>query len=254
MFKLTHTDKDRPLRWLRFAILSLLNWSRNSLEEHGQLSSSYVPQLCENLHRWKQGRSSHINNAQWRSFLLNWNDLLNFDFAPDSHTVLPLNRPKEKITWQSEPTFISCLLYIFDFVIHLPDLLNVTTMTRTVDGFWPSDCCVTGRQMLKLHVWDWQMIHLNLTSSQCVIFYSGRICYQDMYKLLLFISPPLGLGKKCPNRVAYKVCTPHTVLFLKALWLFSDRERPSSFPVVPENGSAPCVHYHAPTLHKPAGR
>ena len=29
-----------------------------------------------------------------------------------------------------------------------------------------------------------------------------------MYKLLLFISPPLGLGKKCPNRVAYKVCTP----------------------------------------------
>lgn len=29
-----------------------------------------------------------------------------------------------------------------------------------------------------------------------------------MYKLLRFISPPLGLGKKCPNRVAYKVCTP----------------------------------------------
>uniref|UniRef100_A0A671YSJ3 Voltage-dependent N-type calcium channel subunit alpha n=1 Tax=Sparus aurata TaxID=8175 RepID=A0A671YSJ3_SPAAU len=32
----------------------------------------------------------------------------------------------------------------------------------------------------------------------------GRICYQDMYKLLRFISPPLGLGKKCPSRVAYK--------------------------------------------------
>uniref|UniRef100_A0A3Q3K4F5 Voltage-dependent N-type calcium channel subunit alpha n=1 Tax=Monopterus albus TaxID=43700 RepID=A0A3Q3K4F5_MONAL len=32
----------------------------------------------------------------------------------------------------------------------------------------------------------------------------GRICYQDMYKLLRLISPPLGLGKKCPNRVAYK--------------------------------------------------
>lgn len=57
-------------------------------------------------------------------------------------------------------------------------------------------------------MWTW----CHLTSSQCVIFYSGRICYQDMYKLLLFISPPLGLGKKCPNRVAYKVCTPHTVL------------------------------------------
>ncbi|XP_032426013.1 voltage-dependent N-type calcium channel subunit alpha-1B-like isoform X9 [Xiphophorus hellerii] len=32
----------------------------------------------------------------------------------------------------------------------------------------------------------------------------GRICYRDMYKLLRLISPPLGLGKKCPNRVAYK--------------------------------------------------
>ncbi|XP_062269228.1 voltage-dependent N-type calcium channel subunit alpha-1B-like [Platichthys flesus] len=32
----------------------------------------------------------------------------------------------------------------------------------------------------------------------------GRIVYQDMYKLLRLISPPLGLGRKCPNRVAYK--------------------------------------------------
>lgn len=48
----------------------------------------------------------------------------------------------------------------------------------------------------------------DLTSLTCVIFFSGRICYQDMYKLLRLISPPLGLGKKCPNRVAYKVCTP----------------------------------------------
>ncbi|CAL8279506.1 unnamed protein product [Merluccius merluccius] len=33
----------------------------------------------------------------------------------------------------------------------------------------------------------------------------GRIRYQDMYKLLRLISPPLGLGRKCPTRVAYKV-------------------------------------------------
>ncbi|XP_066568568.1 calcium channel, voltage-dependent, N type, alpha 1B subunit, a [Amia ocellicauda] len=32
----------------------------------------------------------------------------------------------------------------------------------------------------------------------------GRIQYKDMYNLLRVISPPLGLGKKCPNRVAYK--------------------------------------------------
>ncbi|KAM4578198.1 calcium channel, voltage-dependent, N type, alpha 1B subunit, a isoform 1-T1 [Fundulus diaphanus] len=32
----------------------------------------------------------------------------------------------------------------------------------------------------------------------------GRISYMDMYNLLRVISPPLGLGKNCPNRVAYK--------------------------------------------------
>ncbi|XP_043914705.1 voltage-dependent N-type calcium channel subunit alpha-1B [Protopterus annectens] len=32
----------------------------------------------------------------------------------------------------------------------------------------------------------------------------GRIHYKDMYNLLRVISPPLGLGKKCPPRVAYK--------------------------------------------------
>uniref|UniRef100_A0A8C7TK45 Voltage-dependent N-type calcium channel subunit alpha n=1 Tax=Oncorhynchus mykiss TaxID=8022 RepID=A0A8C7TK45_ONCMY len=32
----------------------------------------------------------------------------------------------------------------------------------------------------------------------------GRIKYLDMYQMLLHMSPPLGLGKKCPPRVAYK--------------------------------------------------
>uniref|UniRef100_A0A8C9N4S6 Voltage-dependent N-type calcium channel subunit alpha n=1 Tax=Serinus canaria TaxID=9135 RepID=A0A8C9N4S6_SERCA len=33
----------------------------------------------------------------------------------------------------------------------------------------------------------------------------GRISYTDMYEMLRHMSPPLGLGKKCPARVAYKV-------------------------------------------------
>lgn len=37
---------------------------------------------------------------------------------------------------------------------------------------------------------------------------SGRIKYLDMYQMLLHMSPPLGLGKKCPPRVAYKVDRP----------------------------------------------
>ncbi|MBN3323874.1 CAC1B protein, partial [Atractosteus spatula] len=40
----------------------------------------------------------------------------------------------------------------------------------------------------------------------------GRILYKDMYNLLRVISPPLGLGKKCPNRVAYKI----SVLFVSS--------------------------------------
>ncbi|KAJ0057625.1 hypothetical protein NL108_011110, partial [Boleophthalmus pectinirostris] len=32
----------------------------------------------------------------------------------------------------------------------------------------------------------------------------GRICYRDMYNMFRDMSPPLGLGKKCPARVAYK--------------------------------------------------
>ncbi|XP_035386036.1 calcium channel, voltage-dependent, N type, alpha 1B subunit, a isoform X2 [Electrophorus electricus] len=32
----------------------------------------------------------------------------------------------------------------------------------------------------------------------------GRIKYRDMYETLLHMSPPLGLGKKCPPRIAYK--------------------------------------------------
>lgn len=34
---------------------------------------------------------------------------------------------------------------------------------------------------------------------------SGRIHYNAMYEMLTHMSPPLGLGKKCPAKVAYKV-------------------------------------------------
>ncbi|XP_041133885.1 voltage-dependent R-type calcium channel subunit alpha-1E isoform X1 [Polyodon spathula] len=32
----------------------------------------------------------------------------------------------------------------------------------------------------------------------------GRIHYTDMYEMLMHMSPPLGLGKKCPSKLAYK--------------------------------------------------
>eukprot|EP00063_Salmo_salar_P033856 XP_014008691.1 PREDICTED: voltage-dependent P/Q-type calcium channel subunit alpha-1A-like isoform X1 [Salmo salar] len=36
----------------------------------------------------------------------------------------------------------------------------------------------------------------------------GRISCRDMYDMLRHMSPPLGLGNRCPARVAYKVRTP----------------------------------------------
>lgn len=40
---------------------------------------------------------------------------------------------------------------------------------------------------------------------------SGRISYTDMYQMLRHMCPPLGLGKRCPARVAYKVDSPPTL-------------------------------------------
>ena len=39
--------------------------------------------------------------------------------------------------------------------------------------------------------------------------YSGRIHYTDMYNMLRNMEPPVGFGKKCPYRLAYRVrCIP----------------------------------------------
>lgn len=39
-----------------------------------------------------------------------------------------------------------------------------------------------------------------------------------MYNLLRVIAPPLGLGKKCPHRVAYKVCNFRDSLQHSQFW------------------------------------
>lgn len=68
--------------------------------------------------------------------------------------------------------------------------------------------------------------------SVCILFmfwfptlWSGRIKYLDMYQMLLHMSPPLGLGKKCPPRVAYKVdpplpplSSPFSTVFFPLAW------------------------------------
>ncbi|XP_072878248.1 voltage-dependent N-type calcium channel subunit alpha-1B isoform X4 [Chlorocebus sabaeus] len=71
-----------------------------------------------------------------------------------------------------------------------------------------------------------------------------RIHYKDMYSLLRCIAPPVGLGKNCPRRLAYKVCnfrasiqhtslpetqTQHTL----PAWFGNDDASPFFPPVLP---------------------
>lgn len=62
---------------------------------------------------------------------------------------------------------------------------------------------------------------------------SGRISYNDMFEMLKHMSPPLGLGKKCPARVAYKVdprpCTPRLAVLGLVSRLLSGLVRLSVF-------------------------
>ena len=48
--------------------------------------------------------------------------------------------------------------------------------------------------MIKRHFYD---------ATFCNIF-RGKIHYTDVFNMLRQIDPPLGFGKKCPERAAYK--------------------------------------------------
>lgn len=55
----------------------------------------------------------------------------------------------------------------------------------------------------------------SLSLSPLICLWSGRIHYTAMYEMLTHMSPPLGLGKKCPAKIAYKVLKTLT-LFIKS--------------------------------------
>uniref|UniRef100_A0A2K6H0A7 Voltage-dependent R-type calcium channel subunit alpha n=1 Tax=Propithecus coquereli TaxID=379532 RepID=A0A2K6H0A7_PROCO len=67
----------------------------------------------------------------------------------------------------------------------------------------------------------------------------GRIHYTEMYEMLTLMSPPLGLGKRCPSKVAYKVDHPflymgaHSLCVLRA-WHVRSLDRCWMEQTVPE--------------------
>lgn len=51
------------------------------------------------------------------------------------------------------------------------------------------------------------------------ILRSGRIHHTDMYEMLRNMEPPVGFGKKCPYRLAYRVSAEHTFFCERPLLL-----------------------------------
>ena len=41
-------------------------------------------------------------------------------------------------------------------------------------------------------------------SNALILIFSGKIHYTEIFNMLRSIDPPLGFGKKCPERMAYK--------------------------------------------------
>lgn len=72
------------------------------------------------------------------------------------------------------------------FFVHFPFFLSFTSHFHHVLHYSPFLVCVT------FELWVSPL-------------WSGRMSYLDMYEMLRHMSPPLGLGKKCPPRIAYKV-------------------------------------------------
>ena len=90
------------------------------------------------------------------------------------------------------------LIYFCTFVITSQFLVVNLFVSVIIDNF---DYLTRDMSIVGLH-------HLNKFVRKWADFdpkASGRIKHEDVIKLLKRISPPLGLGKKCPDRVAYMV-------------------------------------------------
>lgn len=194
MFKLTHTDKDRPLRWLWFAILSLLNWSRNSLEEHRQLSSCVRTSIDE-------------NKAEAHTLIMRFSPELKWSLELWLCSRQPCSSPIQPTKGKGHVTVWANLYKLSPWHVWLSLVSQIRchnmNTTWTIDDFWPSDCCVTGRQMLKLHIWDWQTIHLNKIwpnlFTMCYLLQRENLLSGYVQIVAFYLTSP-GPGEEVPQQ------------------------------------------------------
>ena len=98
-------------------------------------------------------------------------------------------------------------IYFCTFVITSQFLVVNLFVSVIIDNFdyLTRDMSIVGLHHLNKFVRKWADFDPKAT---------GRIKHEDVIKLLKRISPPLGLGKKCPDRVAYMVSFPVLQLIL----------------------------------------
>jgi len=54
-----------------------------------------------------------------------------------------------------------------------------------------------------------------------MLYYSGRIHFTEMFSMVRNMEPPVGFGKKCPNRLAYRVRTTAGLLASILIYTFT---------------------------------
>ena len=96
-------------------------------------------------------------------------------------------------------------VYFCTFVITSQFLVVNLFVSVIIDNFdyLTRDMSIVGLHHLNKFVRKWADFDPKAT---------GRIKHEDVIKLLKRISPPLGLGKKCPDRVAYMVSWNNAII------------------------------------------
>nr|XP_061830040.1 voltage-dependent P/Q-type calcium channel subunit alpha-1A-like isoform X7 [Nerophis lumbriciformis] len=108
-------------------------------------------------------------------------------------------KPCDELSGNTEPECGSQVAYLYfvSFIFFCSFLMLNLFVAVIMDNFeyLTRDSSILGPHHLDEYVRIWA----EYDPAAC-----GRIHYKDMYSLLRVIDPPLGLGKKCPHRVACK--------------------------------------------------
>uniref|UniRef100_A0A6Q2YEX0 Voltage-dependent N-type calcium channel subunit alpha n=1 Tax=Esox lucius TaxID=8010 RepID=A0A6Q2YEX0_ESOLU len=166
-------------------------------------------QVFGNIELHEESAINHHNNFQTffqaLMLLFRWSclDILNFSSYREAWHEIMLsclsNRPCDKLSGSGGKECGSDFAYFYfvSFIFLCSFLMLNLFVAVIMDNFeyLTRDASILGPHHLDEFIRVWA----EYDPAAC-----GRITYLDMYEMLRHMSPPLGLGKKCPPRIAYK--------------------------------------------------